>query len=80
MKLLITIGPTNYLANDDQCSQLKEKDKVSRSKKGSSSAREAQEDERLGKIHRMEIYLIQFILESVCNFNFFYSHLLHVQK
>jgi hypothetical protein len=46
MKLLITIGPIDYLPNDDQCSQLKEKDKVSRSKKGSSSGREAQEDER----------------------------------
>jgi hypothetical protein len=28
MKLLITIGPTNSLANDEQCSQLKDQNKL----------------------------------------------------
>jgi hypothetical protein len=34
MKLVIIIGPMNYLANGKQCSQLKEKDKLFEEQEG----------------------------------------------
>jgi hypothetical protein len=42
----MTIEQTNFLVNDELLIQLSGKDKVSRSKKRSSSLREEQEDER----------------------------------
>jgi hypothetical protein len=47
---LITIGPTDYLANDEQHSQLKEKDKLFEEQEGNFKFKEKkQEDGRLGK-------------------------------